>query len=142
MLAIVLVLANTLRLLVLMRDEQLAVLKIIGATDCLPARALRRRRRAAVSDRGAGLAVLLLYLGLAAPGRFLPGLRFLPPSWVLVFLAGVVAVGVLGSWLTVELSSCTWSAAGRRAVAEPQGRRRLARGARGARPGPCWGSRC
>ena len=103
MLAILLVLANTLRLLVLMRDEQLAVLKIMGATDAF-LRAPFVAAGALLCLTAGLVAVLLLYLGVAASHAFLPGLRFLPPSWLLLFLAGAVAVGVLGSWITVELS--------------------------------------
>jgi cell division transport system permease protein len=102
-LAILLVLANTLRLLVLMRDEQLAVMKIIGATDAF----LRAPFVAAgtILCLTAGLiSVLLLYAGVVASHSFLPGLRFLPLAWVLLFLLGAALVGVLGSLFTVEVS--------------------------------------
>ncbi len=102
-LAIVLVLANTLRLLVLMREEQLAVMKVIGATDPF--------LRAPFVTAGVGLclvaallSLLCAYAGFVATRAMMPGLRFLPASWVLAFLAGVGVAGVLGSLLTVEVS--------------------------------------
>jgi len=103
MLAILLVLANTLRLLVLMREGQLAVLKIMGATDAF-LRAPFVAAGALLCLTAGLVAVLLLYLGVVASHAFLPGLRFLPLTWVLLFLAGAVVVGVLGSLITVELS--------------------------------------
>lgn len=102
-LAILLVLANTLRLLVLMRDDQLAVLKIIGATDAF-LRAPFVAAGALLCLTGGLIAVVLLYVGVTASHAFLPGLHFLPTTWVLIFLAGAVIVGVIGSLLTVELS--------------------------------------
>lgn len=101
--AIVLVLANTLRLLVLMREEQLAVMQIIGATGSF----LRAPFLAAgvlLCVVGALLSQGILYIGFLASRGFMPGMRFLPSSWLLLFLAGVLAVGLLGSYWTVEIS--------------------------------------
>jgi len=102
-LAILLVLANTLRLLFLMREDQLAVLKIIGATDAF-LRAPFVAAGALLCLVAGAVAVGLLYAGVMASQSFLPGLRFLPSGWVLLFLLGAVVVGVVGSMLTVELS--------------------------------------
>jgi cell division transport system permease protein len=103
MAAILLVLANTLRLLVLMREDQLAVLKVIGATDAF-LRAPFVAAGAVLCLASGAIAVALLYAGILASRSLLPGLRFLPSEWVMLFLAGAVAVGVLGSLLTVEIS--------------------------------------
>ncbi|MCK4413617.1 MAG: permease-like cell division protein FtsX [Candidatus Eisenbacteria sp.] len=101
--AIILVLANTLRLLVLMREEQLVILRLIGATHAF----LRAPFLAAgliLCLIGALLSQLILYAGFVTTRSFMPGLRFLPSEWLILFLLGVVAVGLLGSFLTVEAS--------------------------------------
>lgn len=102
-LAIVLVLGNTLRLLVLMREEQLAIMKVIGATDAFV--------RAPFVLAGVMLCVIggltaLGFLGAAftVTQRVMPGMRFLPPSTALFFLGGVAVVGLAGSIVTVEAS--------------------------------------
>ncbi len=102
-LAIVLVLGNTLRLIVLMREEPLAIMKIIGATDAF-IRAPFVIVGVMLCLIGAVLSLLLLYAGCAAGGRFLPGLHFLPLQSIAFFVLGVGLVGVAGSLLTVEVS--------------------------------------
>lgn len=102
-LGIVLVLANTLRLLVLMRDDQLSVMQVIGATGAF----LRAPFLAAgliLCLAGGLLSQLLLYAGFLASRGLMPGLRFLPVDWLLVFQGGVLAVGFVGSISTVEIS--------------------------------------
>jgi len=101
--AIVLVLANTLRLLVLMREEQLAVLQLIGATGAfLSAPFLVAGVLLCLA--GGLLSLALFYAGYVASQGLIPGLRFLPASWLLVFLAGVTMVGLVGSLTTVQVS--------------------------------------
>jgi len=102
-LGIVLVLANTLRLLVLMREDQLSVMQIIGATGGF----LRAPFLAAgliLCLAGGLLSMVLLYGGFLASRSFMPGLRFLPLEWLLLFQVGVLVVGFVGSISTVELS--------------------------------------
>jgi cell division transport system permease protein len=101
--AIMLVLANTLRLIVIMRDESIAILKMIGATDAF-VRSPFVIAGVFLCLMGALLSLALLYAGFAASGRLLPGLVFLPPASILLFLGGVGLVGVAGSLATVELS--------------------------------------
>jgi cell division transport system permease protein len=102
-LAIVLVLGNTLRLIVLMREEPLAIMKMIGATDRF-IRVPFVMVGVMLCLIGGVVALLLLYAGHVASGRFLPGLLFLPASSIVLFLLGVGLVGVAGSLLTVEVS--------------------------------------
>ncbi|MFH1144091.1 MAG: permease-like cell division protein FtsX [Candidatus Eisenbacteria bacterium] len=101
--AIVLVLANTLRLLVLMREDQLAVMQIVGATGSF-LRAPFIAAGALLCLAGGLLSQVLLYIGFMVSRGFLPGMRFLPVSWLAVFLAGVLGVGLAGSLLTVSVS--------------------------------------
>ena len=102
-LAIVLVLGNTLRLIVLMRQEPLSILKMIGATDAF-IRTPFVIAGVALCLTGALAALLLLYAGYVAGGPLLPGLRFLPTASMVLFAMGVALVGVAGSLLTVEVS--------------------------------------
>jgi len=101
--AIMLVLANTLRLIVIMRDEPIAILKMIGATDAF-VRSPFVIAGVILCLTGALLSLLLLYAGYRASGQLLPGLVFLPPSSILLFVGGVGLVGVAGSLATVEVS--------------------------------------
>lgn len=102
-LAIVLVLGNTLRLIVLMREEPLAIMKMIGATDAF-IRTPFVIAGVLLCLIGAAFSLLLLYGGVAASSHLLPGLRFLPMGSILLFLIGVSFIGVAGSLLTVEVS--------------------------------------
>lgn len=101
--AIVLVLANTLRLIVIMREDQIAILKMIGATDAF-VRSPFVAAGVLLCLSGALFSLALLYAGYAAGGRLLPGLKFLPPGSILLFLGGVGLIGIAGSLATVELS--------------------------------------
>jgi cell division transport system permease protein len=101
MLAIILVLGNTLRLLVLMREDQLYVMKMIGATDSF-LRAPFVAAGALLCLIGGATALIFLYVGHAASRSLLPGVRFLPVVWLLLFIAGVFLVGVIGSWITAQ----------------------------------------
>ncbi len=101
--AIVLVLGNTLRLIVLMREEPIMILKMIGATDAFV------RYPFVVAGvllclTGAVLSLALLWAGFEAGGRLMPGLEFLPLPSLVLFVVGVGLVGVAGSMVTVELS--------------------------------------
>lgn len=102
-LAIVLVLGNTLRLIVLMREEPLAIMKMIGATDAF-IRTPFVIAGVLLCLIGAAFSLLLLYGGVAASSYLLPGLRFLPVGSILLFLIGVIFIGVAGSLFTVEVS--------------------------------------
>lgn len=102
-LAIILVLGNTLRLLVLMREEQLAIMKVIGATDAFM-RAPFVVAGILLCLIGGLVALGLLRVGFAVSGSLMPGLRFLSPLMILLYLCGVVVVGLVGSLLTVETS--------------------------------------
>lgn len=101
--AIVLVLANTLRLIVIMREEQISILKMIGATDAF-VRAPFVIAGVQLCLIGALFSLLLLYVGYSAGGRLMPGLVFLPTGSILVFLGGVGLIGIAGSLATVEVS--------------------------------------
>jgi cell division transport system permease protein len=111
MLAIILVLANTLRLLVLMREDQLYVMKMIGATDHF-LRAPFVTAGALLCALGGAIALLLLYAGHYATRALLPGVRFLPWLWMLGYFLGVVLVGSVGSWLTLQASLRTFERKG------------------------------
>jgi cell division transport system permease protein len=100
-LAIILVLGNTLRLLVLMREDQLYVMKVIGATDAF-LRAPFVAAGALLCLIGAVCALAFLYGGFHAGRVWLPGMRFLPLQWLAFFLLGVGFIGVTGSWVTVQ----------------------------------------
>jgi len=102
-LAIVLVLGNTLRLIVLMREEPIAILKTIGATDAF-IRTPFVIAGVLLCVVGATVALGMLYLGFVAGGHLMPGMRFLPPGSLGLFVLGVSLVGIAGSLLTVELS--------------------------------------
>ncbi len=102
-LAIVLVLGNTLRLIVLMREETLAIMKMMGATDAF-IRSPFVLAGVMLCLTGAVLALLMLYAGYVASGYLFPGLRFLPTISLVTFVLGVGVVGVAGSLLTVEVS--------------------------------------
>jgi cell division transport system permease protein len=102
-LAIILVLGNTLRLLVLMREDHLAIMKVIGATDAF-VRTPFVVAGVMLCIIGGGMSLALLRLGFAVTKGLMPGLRFLPLGFVLLFVLGVAVVGLLGSLLTVEAS--------------------------------------
>jgi cell division transport system permease protein len=102
-LAIVLVLGNTLRLIVLMREEPLAIMKMIGATDTF----IRMPFVVAgvlLSLVGAGISLATLYGGYQLGNQLLPGMHFLPVSSLVMFLVGITLIGIAGSLLTVEIS--------------------------------------
>ena len=101
--AIVLVLGNTLRLIVLMREEPIAIMKMIGATDAF-IRSPFVIAGVMLCFIGSLVALLLLYASYLASGHLLPGLHFLPIGSVVLFTTGVSLVGVAGSLLTVEVS--------------------------------------
>ena len=102
-LAIVLVLGNTLRLIVLMREETLGIMKMMGATDAF-IRSPFIIAGVLLCMIGALLALLLLYAAHFASGYLFPGLRFLPADSILLFCLGVSVVGMAGSLMTVEIS--------------------------------------
>jgi cell division transport system permease protein len=102
-LAIILVLGNTLRLLVLMREEQLAIMKVIGATDAF-VRAPFVMAGLLLCLTGGLVALGFLRIGFEVSRSLMPGLRFLSPMMTLLYLAGVGGIGLLGSRLTVEAS--------------------------------------
>lgn len=100
-LAIILVLGNTLRLLVLMRQEQLYVMKVIGATDPF-LRAPFVAAGALLCLTGALAAVACLHIGYFATREWMPGVRGLPLHWLAIFFGGVLFIGLAGSWVTVQ----------------------------------------
>ena len=102
-LAIVLVLGNTLRLIVLMREEPLAIMKMIGATDTF-IRMPFVVAGMALCLVGAGISLLVLYGGYRVCLHLLPGIHFLPLGSIIFFLVGILLIGVAGSLLTVEIS--------------------------------------
>ncbi|MBD3236631.1 MAG: FtsX-like permease family protein [Candidatus Eisenbacteria bacterium] len=102
-LAIVLVLGNTLRLLVLMREEQLAIMKVIGATDAF-VRAPFVMAGILLCLIGGLVALGFLRVGFEVSRSLMPGLQFLSLPMLLLYLGGVALVGLLGSLVTVEVS--------------------------------------
>ncbi len=102
-LAIVLVLGNTLRLIVLMREEPLAIMKMIGATDAF----IRMPFIIAgviICAVAAGISLCILYGGFYLVNHLVPGMNFLPTSSIIFFMCGVATIGVAGSLLTVQIS--------------------------------------
>jgi cell division protein FtsX len=95
------VLLTTLRLVFLGRRETVRILKMVGATDRfirLPFLILGGMQ----SVISAGLALVVLAAARAVFDAFLPGARFLPPSWQALFLLGSFVFGVLASLVSVE----------------------------------------
>lgn len=95
------VLLTTLRLVFLGRRETVRILKMVGATDRfirLPFLILGGLQ----SVISAGLALVVLAAARAVFDAFLPGARFLPPSWQALFLLGSFVFGVLASLVSVE----------------------------------------
>ena len=101
--AIVLVLGNTLRLIVLMREEPLAIMKMIGATDAF----IRMPFVIAgvlICVVAAGISLCVLYGGYYLVNHLVPGMDFLPTLSIILFMGGVAIVGIAGSLLTVQIS--------------------------------------
>lgn len=95
------VLLTTLRLVFLGRRETVRILKMVGATDRfirLPFLILGGMQ----SVISAGLALVVLAAARAVFDAFLPGARFLPSSWQVLFLFGSFVFGVLASLVSVE----------------------------------------
>lgn len=95
------VLLTTLRLVFLGRRETVRILKMVGATD----RFIRTPfliLGGLQSAFSAGLALVVLAAARAVFDAFLPGARFLPLSWQVLFLLGSFVFGVLASMVSVE----------------------------------------
>jgi cell division transport system permease protein len=99
--AVLLVLWNTIKLAFLGRREAIRIMKIVGATP-----GFIRAPYLLLGSLHATLAALLAIL-LTAALRWsltpmMPGISFLPPLWVAVFLGGAIALGIGSSLASVE----------------------------------------
>ncbi|MBD3161313.1 MAG: hypothetical protein GF346_03845 [Candidatus Eisenbacteria bacterium] len=99
--AVLLVLWNTIKLAFLGRRETIRILKIVGATGSfirMPYLLLGAMHATTASILALLFAALLRWVLVA----MMPGLRFLPLSWTVVFLAGATLLGILSSYASVE----------------------------------------
>ena len=99
--AVLLVLWNTIRLAFSGRRETIRILKIVGATSGFirsPYLLLGSLHAAFASL----LALLLSALVRLAVAAMMPGVKFLPLTWVILFLAGAIFLGLASSFASVE----------------------------------------
>jgi cell division transport system permease protein len=99
--AVLLVVWNTIKLAFSGRRETIRILKIVGATSGFirsPYLLLGSLHAAFASM----LALVLSALVRLALVAMMPGLRFIPVSWIVLFLAGAVFLGLASSFASVE----------------------------------------
>lgn len=99
--AVVLVLWNTVKLAFLGRLPTVRILKIVGATSGFirtPYLLLGSLQTAFASVLALGLAAFVRF----AIGQMMPGLRFLTPATIALFIAGAILLGMLSSFAAVE----------------------------------------
>jgi cell division transport system permease protein len=99
--AVVLVLWNTVKLAFLGRLPTVRILKIVGATSAFirtPYLLLGSLQTAFASVLALGLAAFVRF----AIGQMMPGLRFLTPATIALFIAGAILLGMLSSFAAVE----------------------------------------
>jgi len=100
-LAVSLVLWNTVKLAFIGRRETIRILKIVGATPAF-IRSPYLLLGSLQSALAATVALLLAALVRLALVQMMPGLSFLPPIWLVLFVAGALALGVLSAVASVE----------------------------------------
>jgi cell division transport system permease protein len=99
--AVVLVLWNTVKLAFLGRLPTVRILKIVGATSSFirtPFLLLGALLTAFASLLGLGLAAFVRF----AISQMMPGLHFLPPVTIGLFLAGAILLGLISSFAAIE----------------------------------------
>lgn len=100
-LAAILVVSNTIKLTVVARREQISIMKVVGASDHF-VRAPFVLEGAIYGLGGAGLALLLLYLGFRALFDRMPDVIFLPTQYIMGLLAFGLVLGMLGSAFSIR----------------------------------------
>lgn len=100
-LASILVVSNTIKLTVIARREQIAILKVVGASDSF-VRMPFVLEGAIYGLGGAGLSLLLLWGGYRALISDLPDIVFLPSNYIIGMLAFGLILGMLGSVFSIR----------------------------------------
>jgi len=100
-LASILVVSNTIKLTVIARREQIAILKVVGASDSF-VRMPFVLEGAIYGIGGAGLSLLLLWGGYCALLGDLPDLVFLPGNYITGMLVFGLILGMLGSVFSIR----------------------------------------
>jgi cell division transport system permease protein len=100
-LASILVVSNTIKLTVIARREQIAILKVVGASDSF-VRMPFVLEGAIYGIGGAGLSLLLLWGGYRALLNDLPDMVFLPNNYIVGMLVFGLILGMLGSVFSIR----------------------------------------
>jgi cell division transport system permease protein len=100
-LASILVVSNTIKLTVIARREQIAILKVVGASDSF-VRMPFVLEGAIYGIGGAGLSLLLLWGGYRALLNDLPDMVFLPSNYIMGMLVFGLILGMLGSVFSIR----------------------------------------
>jgi cell division transport system permease protein len=100
-LASILVVSNTIKLTVIARREQIAILKVVGASDSF-VRMPFVLEGAIYGIGGAGLSLLLLWGGYRALLNDLPDMVFLPGNYITGMLVFGLILGMLGSVFSIR----------------------------------------
>jgi cell division transport system permease protein len=95
------VVSNTIKLTVIARREQIAILKVVGASDSF-VRMPFVLEGAIYGIGGAGLSLLLLWGGYRALLDDLPDMVFLPNNYIVGMLVFGLILGMLGSVFSIR----------------------------------------
>jgi cell division transport system permease protein len=99
--AVFVVLLTTLRLVFLSRRETVRILKVVGATDHF-IRSPFLLMGGMQSSLAAVLALAVLGAVRVVFDTFLPGVRFVPGSWQVLFVLGALLLGMFASLVSIE----------------------------------------
>lgn len=99
--AVILVLAGTLRLTMIHRRGTLAIMRVIGATYGF-IRGPYLVAGVVTVGVAAVTALILLRIAVTLGQNFLPGVRFIPAGWTILLVLGSVGLGLLGSYVALE----------------------------------------
>ncbi len=99
--AVFVVLLTTMRLVFLSRRETIRILIIVGSRESY-IRSPFLILGALQSAISAGAALAFLAAALAVFDQLMPGTRFLPVGWQVLFVLGVLMVGTVAAWFSIE----------------------------------------
>ncbi len=99
--AVFVVLLTTMRIVFLSRRDTIRILIMVGSRESY-IRSPFLILAALQSAISAGAALIFLAAALAVFDRLMPGTRFLPAGWQVLFVLGVLIVGTLAAWSSIE----------------------------------------
>lgn len=99
--AVILVLWNTIKLAFLRRHDTIRILRIVGANSSF-LRSPYLLLGGIQSATAALFALLLAAVVRLAIAQVMPGLRFFPPTWTVMFIVGSGLLGIIASYASIE----------------------------------------